>query len=307
MMIWLLYDDPDYALNTGFAQLMRERGRERGLDVRPVCLSEIKLGMDAQGQAVCWRDGKAQRPQAVFSRQRDALVSRHFEAMGVPVFNNARVCRLCNDKRLTLQFLHGLPMPRTVFIHPYSPPPSAFPVVVKPATSHGGDRVTLVRNAWEWRAAIDAIAPLPALEQELAGCPGRDLRVYVVHGRLVAGVMRTAREGIVSNFKRGGQVALHALTQEERALAQAVVERFAKAGAPLTLAGVDLLYGADGPMVGEVEDVVGSRMLYQTSDIDIVSLFLDGVGDAFDAGDSTGGVGCDTLMLPGNEAGRRRF
>ena len=33
------------------------------------------------------------------------------------------------------------------------------------------------------------------------------------------------------------------------------------------------------PVVNEVEDVVGSRMLYQTSDIDIVSLFLDGLSD----------------------------
>ena len=119
--------------------------------------------------------------------------------------------------------------------------------------------------------------------------------------------MRTAAQGVVSNFKRGGSVALHGLTPQERALAQAVIDRFSSAGAPLTLAGVDLMNDRGRPVLNEVEDVVGSRMLYQTSDIDIVSLFLDGVGDAFDAGVSTGGVGCDTLMLPGNEAGRRRF
>ena len=108
---------------------------------------------------------------------------------------------------------------------------------------------------------------------------GQDLRVYVVHGRIVAGVMRTAAHGVVSNFKRGGSVALHALTPQERALAQAVIGRFARAGAPLTLAGVDLMFDRGRPVVNEVEDVVGSRMLYQTSDIDIVSLFLDGISD----------------------------
>ena len=30
-------------------------------------------------------------------------------------------------------------------------------------------------------------------------------------------------------------------------------------------------------MIGEVEDVVGSRMLYQTSDLDIVTLYLEGI------------------------------
>ena len=39
--------------------------------------------------------------------------------------------------------------------------------------------------------------------------------------------------------------------------------------------GVDLLYEDYGPVVGEVEDVVGSRMLYRVSDLDVVGLYLD--------------------------------
>jgi len=106
---------------------------------------------------------------------------------------------------------------------------------------------------------------------------GRDLRVYVLHGRILAGVMRTAQSGVVSNFKKGGQVALHALTQEERELAEAVIRRFEQAGAPLHMAGIDLLYDHGHPVIGEVEDVVGSRMLYQTSEIDIVDQYLKGI------------------------------
>ena len=45
--------------------------------------------------------------------------------------------------------------------------------------------------------------------------------------------------------------------------------------APLCFAGVDLLYEDYGPVVGEVEDVVGSRMLYRVSDLDVVGLYLD--------------------------------
>ena len=41
------------------------------------------------------------------------------------------------------------------------------------------------------------------------------------------------------------------------------------------MAGVDMLYDHGHPVIGEIEDVVGSRMLYQTSDIDIVALYLD--------------------------------
>lgn len=280
--LWLLYDDPDFAGNRAFAVMMRERGEARGLSIVPVLMSELTLGMDALGEAYCLRGGAVSRPRAVLSRQRDSLVSRHFERMGVPVFNNSRVCAICNDKRVTHQFLHGLPMPQSVFLPPNAKEPpkgTRFPVILKPACSHGGDRVLLVENTGEWLDAAARIQPEPMLQQEVTSQPGRDLRVYVVHGRVLAGVMRTAVQGVVSNFKQGGRVCQHALTSEERALAQAVIRRFDKAGAPLRMAGVDLLYDRGHPVVGEVEDVVGSRMLYQATDIDIVSLFLDGLFD----------------------------
>ena len=275
--LWLLYDDINYAVNQGFARMMQERGEPLGLNVQAVVLSELVLGMDENSQPTCLRNGKTARPDAVLSRQRDSLVSEHFERMGVPVFNNSQVCRICNDKRITYQFLQGLPIPQTVFLSPnQSAPPAGtqFPVIIKPACSHGGDRILLVHNEAEWQEAAKRILPEPALQQSVVTEAGQDLRVYVLAGKILAGVMRTARTGVVSNFKQGGHVALHELTEAERTLAQAVIDRFEKAGAPLHMAGVDLLYDHGHPVLGEVEDVVGSRMLYNTSDIDIVALYL---------------------------------
>ena len=275
--LWLLYDDIDYAVNQGFARMMQERGEPLGLDVQAVVLSELVLGMDENGQPTCLRNGKPVHPVAILSRQRDAFISEHFERMGVPVFNNAKVCRICNDKRITYQFLQGLPIPRSVFLSPNQKEPPAgtqFPVVLKPACSHGGDRILVVNNTEEWHAAAARILPETALQQSVVTEAGQDLRVYVLGGEILAGVMRTARSGVVSNFKQGGHVAFHELTDAERELAQAVIDRFETAGAPLHMAGVDLLYDHGHPVLGEVEDVVGSRMLYNTSDIDIVALYL---------------------------------
>ncbi|MEG0995452.1 MAG: ATP-grasp domain-containing protein [Clostridia bacterium] len=278
--VWLLYGRADYALNRDYAALMQHEGEALRMRIEPVLVDELLPTMDAAGVPGMLRGNQPARPAAVLSRQRDSLLSEHFERMGVPVFNGSRVCAICNDKRRTHQFLQGLPMPDTVFL-PHGaqepPPNTCYPVVLKPACSHGGDRVTLVRNAREWQEAAMQMEREPAMQQRVVANAGRDLRVYVVFGEIVAGVLRTAREGIVSNFKLGGEARLHALTLQERTLAKSVVTRFAQAGAPLCMAGVDLLYGADGPVVGEVEDVVGSRMLYQTSDINIVRLFLQGV------------------------------
>lgn len=275
--LWLLYDDADFIINQGFARMMQERGEPLGLAVEAVLMSELVLGMQENGQPVCKRNGESARPDAILSRQRDAFVSEQFERMGIPVFNNSLVCRICNDKRITYQFLQGFPMPQTVFLSPTRQDPpegTRFPVVVKPACSHGGDRVLVVHNEHEWREAAARILPQPALQQAVVTEAGRDLRVYVLGGQILAGVMRTARTGVVSNFKQGGHVALHQLTDAERELAQRVIDRFEQAGAPLHMAGVDLLYDHGHPVLGEVEDVVGSRMLYNTSEIDIVALYL---------------------------------
>jgi len=278
--LWLLYEDDDYAVNQTYAEMMQERGKTHGLDVQTVLLSELTLGMDAQGLPICLRHGLPFLPDAVLSRQRSCLVSQHFERMGIPVFNDSFVCSICNDKRETYQFLQGLPMPRTVFLSPaqtYPPIGTQYPVILKPACSHGGDRVLLVENEQQWLEAAARILPESALQQEVVSDAGKDLRVYVLDGQILAGVMRTARSGVVSNFKKGGQVALHELTKEERDLAQSVIDRFEAVGSRLYMAGVDLLYDQGQPVIGEVEDVVGSRMLYQTSDIDIVDLYLKAI------------------------------
>ena len=275
--IWLLYDRQDLLANRDFAQLMKKRGLERAMNIRPLTLEELSLRLDENGIPYCLVNGKRERPDGVLSRMREPLFSHHLESMGVPVFNCARVCEICNDKRRTLQFLAGLPMPATRFIGPASLPPESFPAIVKPAASHGGDRVSLAESPAQWRDALAGILPLPAMEQRVVKKPGRDLRVYVLFGKIVAAVMRVAKTGVVSNYKLGGTALLHTLEREERQLAEEVISRFAAAGAALSFAGVDLLYESFGPVVSEVEDVVGSRMLYQVSRMDIVSLFLDGV------------------------------
>ena len=291
--LWLLYNDPDYAVNLEFARMMRERGKACSLSIEPVLLSELDLGMDRSGTPFCLRNGRPARPDAVLSRQRSSLVSAHLESMGIPVFNNSRVCALCNDKRQTYQFLRGLPMPESRFLLPgQSCPPEGtrFPVIVKPALSHGGDRVALVRDETQWREAAACILPEPALQQAVVSRAGYDLRVYVLFGEILTGVLRTAKTGVVSNFKLGGEVALHPPVQEERDLAQAVIRRFEEAGAPLCMAGVDLLYDDGHPVVGEVEDVVGSRMLYQTSHVDIAALYVEGIAKRLGNGQITKSV-----------------
>lgn len=283
---WLLYEAKDLAVNRDYAAMMQQYGLRYNLAVEPVTLEELTLGMTETGEPYTLRDGKTARPDAVLSRMRQDWVSEHLERMGVPVFNNSKVCRICNDKRRTHLFLQGLPMAETVFPTGTAAFPG-MPRVLKPADGHGGKGVQLIPDAESWQTALTDLRVQenrPVLHQAVVDAPGRDLRVYVLFGKILAGVMRTAKEGIISNFKLGGSVGLHDLTKAEHELAQAVIDRFDAAGAPLHMAGVDLLYTKEGPVISEVEDVVGSRMLYKVSDIDLADLYLAGIAERIQAG-----------------------
>jgi len=279
---WLLYEERDLAVNRDFAAYMESEGAKRGLKIETVRIAQLELGIKAGGNLSIRKDGREILPDFVISRQRDAFVSAQFEALGISVFNNAHVCALCNDKRVTHQFLAGIPMLESRFVNhrrAVAPAEDAYPLVVKPACGHGGEHVSLVKNEYEWREAVDEILPQDIVEQIVADSPGRDLRVYVLFGEIVAAVMRTAQKGIVSNFKQGGDVVLHSLTEVERDLAEKVISRFEQADAPLCLAGVDFLYHQGTPVLSEVEDVVGSRMLYKVSNVDIAAQYLDGIAE----------------------------
>lgn len=279
MRCWMLYEDSDYSANQDFASLVAGEGLRRGMIVTPVLCSQLHLGV--HGHLYASLNKSSPRPDFIISRQRNPFISRHFEAMGIPVFNSASVCEICNDKRRTHQFLSGLPLLKSDYPLPgqiLTPPgKSAYPLVIKPARGHGGDRVCLVDNEVQWRGAVDKILPQPVIQQQVAASAGCDVRVYVVFGEIIAAVMRRAQDGFMCNFKKGGHASLHSLSAQERSLAEDVLTRFQANNAPLSFAGIDFLYHHNGPVVSEVEDVVGSRMLYQASDINIIALFLDGI------------------------------
>ena len=160
-IVWLLYQQEDLSANRDYARLMRENGLKRDMKIETVLTRDLTLLLDENGTPSCLRKGRKERPDAVIARMREPLYSRHFERMGVPVFNGSEVCRICNDKRQTLQFLSGLPMPRTTFLTPFTPMPQDGPVIVKPACSHGGDRVELVETQFQWNDALEALQGEP--------------------------------------------------------------------------------------------------------------------------------------------------
>ena len=157
-LLWMLYDQKDYLVNQDFGALVTREARRRRMDVRIVLTEDLTLGVDENGAPTLLLCGQpAHLPDAALSRQRDAMISRQLEKMGVWVLNDSHICEICNDKRKTHLFLSGrdIPMMETTFLSSSGTqaPQSGYPYLLKPAGGHGGDRVALARNEEEWRAA----------------------------------------------------------------------------------------------------------------------------------------------------------
>lgn len=108
------------------------------------------------------------------------------------------------------------------------------------------------------------------VKQPLIGSKHQDLRVYVIGTEMIAAVLRTAKEGFKSNYSLGGEVRLYQLSQEEEDIIRKIIREF-----DFGLVGIDFILEDQGELIfNEIEDVVGSRMLYQCSNINIVHRYL---------------------------------
>lgn len=135
------------------------------------------------------------------------------------------------------------------------------------------NRITKSQNLREKTVSkiISGLKSSDAVIQPLTGSRHQDLRVYIIGKEIIAAVLRTAKEGFRSNFSLGGEVRLYQLSQEEKSVVHTIIGQF-----DFGLAGIDFIIGDQGELIfNEIEDVVGSRMLYQCSDINIVRLYLE--------------------------------
>jgi len=204
------------------------------------------------------------------------------EERGVPVVNSPRTIERCVDKFYATALLHeaGLPVPETVVCERADEAMAAVremgDVVIKPifgSLGHGMVRVTnrdvasrVVRALEEMRAVLYV--------QRAVDHDGRDIRVFVVGGRVLGAIERRATDGDWrTNISRGGSARPFELPEPWAALA---LRASAVVGADY--AGVDLLPSRDGRVfVVEVNGIPGWRGLQQATGLDVAGAIVDHV------------------------------
>lgn len=268
---WMVYDPQNVERNRFFIDRWMNAADKQGVTLRLITTPKIAYGVK-DGQPMLLLDSKSARPDFVVMRSQHPLLSAHLEKMGIPCFNNARVADICNDKRKTHALLMGqIPMMDSAFLtHDSFHQPFPYPVVVKAAHGCGGRQIFLAKDEAGLDAAKQAIYPDDLVVQPLCDEPGQDLRVYVLNDQIFATMLRCSDDGdFRSNVGLGGASKPVDMPQELKGYVSLIMAQF-----HFDLVGIDFIRNGGRWVFNEIEDAVGTRMLYMHTQHDIAALYL---------------------------------
>ena len=218
-------------------------------------------------------------PDFVVFWDKDILLAEFMESKGIPVYNSSRSIAVCDDKRKTHLALYneGIPMPRTIFSPmTYSNigyPDMAFldkieeclpyPMVVKEAYGSFGAQVWLAGDRADMEQIIENTSSKELIfQQYIAASRGKDIRLQVVGDRVIGAMYRYSETDFRANVTAGGHMRSYEPSDEETQLAI-----HAAHATGCDFAGVDLLFGEDGPVVCEVNSNAHFKNLLDCSGV----------------------------------------
>lgn len=219
-------------------------------------------------------------------------VLRHLEMGGVPCLNGSEGMRLAKDKLATLQRLTeaGVPIPDTLMartlqgFRKLARRVGGAPLVMKLLRGSQGRGVSCADSLESAEAMLETVWSLDEeilLQEYIAESRGRDLRILVLGGEVVAAMRRFGRPGAFrSNLHRGGVGVGVPVEQIPPETAETAVRAVRAVG--LGMAGVDILESSRGPLVIEVNSSPGFQGLEEATGMNvagaIVAATLDLVG-----------------------------
>lgn len=269
-------------------QRMIEAAEARGHTIETIYTSRCYMAIGAHRPEVHYDGKPLPRYDAIIPRIGSSLtfygmaVVRQFEAMGVYVLNRADSIGKSRDKLLAHQLLgqHGLGMPTTAFAKSSRDTKGILdlvggsPAVVKLLESTQGRGVVLAETRKAAEALIDAFRGLNAhflVQEFVKEAGGSDIRCFVVNGKVVGSMMRTAAPGdFRSNVHQGGSVKTVRLTKEERRSSIKAAKIL-----KLDVAGVDVLRSETGPKILEVNSSPGLQGIEEATKKDIAGAIIE--------------------------------
>lgn len=195
-------------------------------------------------------------------------VLRQLEHLGVYIANDAKAVYSVKDKLAMYQLLSNsrLSTPKTMLAkYPINASTVereiGFPLIIKNVSGMQGAGIYLCDSKDKFEDVIELIYSNNdkaniILQEFVKTSYGKDIRVFVVGGKVMGSMIRTSNGSFKSNFSKGGSVSPFEMTPEVEWLATDVAKLF-----NLDIAGVDLLFDEHGYKVCEANSAPGFKGL----------------------------------------------
>lgn len=276
---WVVYNQNDVERNMYFIKSLKAEAAKYNIDLRLKIREDFVIGINNYENSLFYGGRQVQLPNFAIMRSRDSFFSKQLELCGIKVFNNSTVSEICNDKAKTHQFLgeYRIPTLNTIFTNVGDCKKNYmdfdYPKVVKEVGGHGGTAVFLVESDLQFKSILSTFNNnMNLIIQEQSKVIGKDLRVYMLGKRIISSILRTSQNGdFRANYSLGGHTELYNLSRNEERIVTSITTLL-----NADYIGIDFLFNEDGTLLlNEIEDVVGARMLYQHTDINIAQLYVE--------------------------------
>ncbi|MGB7389960.1 MAG: 30S ribosomal protein S6--L-glutamate ligase [Marinomonas sp.] len=279
LKIGLLASNPDLYSNRRIIEAAEARGHE----IQFLNIKNCYMKLDATTPEIHYRGGRILNDlDAVIPRIRPSktfyacTLLRQFESLGIYCLNTSTAIAQSRDKLRSLQLLldNGLDIPTTGFAN--SPLDTGdlidmvggAPLIIKLLEGTQGTGVVLAETRKAADSVINAFKSLNAnilVQEFIKESSGKDLRCFVVDGKVVASIQRTAAVGeFRANIHQGGRAELVKITPEEKRIAIKAAKAM-----DLKVAGVDLIRSNKGPLLLEVNSSPGLQGIETATNEDI--------------------------------------
>lgn len=291
LRIGVLASNPELYSN----KRIMEAGEMRGHEMHFLNLKYCYMKLDADTPEIHYRGGKILNNfDAVIPRIRPSMtyygcaLTRQFEALKVFALNNAAAITQSRDKLFSLQLLlnNGVDIPTTGFAN--SPLDTddlikmvgGSPLIVKLLEGTQGKGVVLAETKKAAESVINAFKSLNAnilVQEFIKEANGKDLRLFVVDGKVVAAMQREAAPGeFRANIHMGGTASIVKVTPEEKKIAIKAAKAM-----DLKVAGVDIIRSSKGPLLLEVNSSPGLEGIEGATNKDIAGEMIKAIEKNF--------------------------
>lgn len=293
---YIIYYDEEAKKNSGFIEMLKSECRKYDIALEYISFEKVNLMSESSFE------NKFKKIFFVINRTREYKLSLRFEKINVKVFHSSKITELGNNKYKTYCCLkeyfeknknepQGEWIAHTVLVkaddlnnvlNDYI----GKDYVIKSVDGHGGSQVFSLNDdgtkLGSYRKNRDnaknniykSLQGHDCVLQKRIDSDSNDIRVYIVFGKIYAAVLRHGNDGFKSNFSLGGSVEEYFLDEEQKKIIEKFIEAFG--AGQLSMAGIDFILTRDGNLIfNELEEMVGSRMLYNCSKHDIVRKYVE--------------------------------